>query len=285
MNNFLYSIGDVSKTFKISVQTLRFYEKVGLFIPARRNEETGYRYYTWTQFEQLRLIIHLRNLGLPLKEIKHQLEVQRGDEYLDFMERYSEMIGARISSDIELKELIDRKIRIMRFSRAMPQNTTLYLHFDAQTILKHRQSAKNYDEHEQSIVALLDQHSILPGFGRIGQFISPDDYETPDGELLCAGLFATEDMFTPDTRQNAGDAITVLPAGTYAVIYYRRRTEDTLPFVRQLLDEIRRDGYAPSGDIYRTLTCDVGKTISDEDGYQAFIRILTDAPPRDGNAV
>ena len=106
MNNYLYSIGEISKMFRITVQTLRFYEKSGLFIPARRNEETGYRYYTWTQLDELRLILHLRNLGLPLKEIRHQLEVQRGDEYLDFMERYSELIGARISSDIELKELI-----------------------------------------------------------------------------------------------------------------------------------------------------------------------------------
>ena len=285
MNNYLYTIGEISKMFRITVQTLRFYEKSGLFIPAKRNEETGYRYYTWPQLEQLRLILHLRNLGLPLKEIRHQLEVQRGDEYLDFMERYSDLIGARISSDIELKELIDRKIRIMRFSRLMPQNRTLYLHFDAQTILKHRQSARNYDEHEQSIVRLLEQYGIQPGFGRIGQFISPDDYETPDGELLCAGLFATEDMFTPDTRKNAGGAVTVLPAGTYAVIYYRRRTEDTLPFVRQLLSDVRAAGYAHSGDVYRTLTCDVGRTDPDEDGYQAYIRILTDAPPRDGNAI
>ena len=284
MKNYLYSIGDLSKTFKISVQTLRFYEKIGLFVPERRNEETGYRYYTWKQLERLRFIIHLRDLGLPLKEIRHQLEVQRGDEYLRFMEQYSELIRKRISSDIELKQQVDQKIKIMRIAQAMPQNKTLYLHFDAQTILKHWEPATNYDEHEHSVVSMLGNHSIKPGIGRVGQFISPDDYETPEGTLRCAGLFATDDMFTPGTVQTAGDALTVLPAGTCAAIFYRRRTEDTLPFVRQLLSDIRRDGYAVHGDIYRTLTCDVGSVDPDEDGYQAYLRIAVDAPPLDGTA-
>lgn len=284
-NHLLYTIGDISKTFNVSVQTLRFYEKIGLFAPARRNEETGYRYYTWMQLEQLRLIIHLRSLGLPLKEIKYQLEVQNGDEYLRSMETYSDLIQKRISSDIELKEMIDKKIRIMRISRTMPQNTTLYMHFDEQTILKHWQPARNYDEHEQAVVGLLEQHAVQAGFGRIGQFFSPDNYETPEGELLCAGLFATDDMFTPETRQLSGAALALIPAGTYAVLYYRRPTEETLPFVRQLLDEIKRDGYTHTGHIYRTLTCDVGRTNPDEDGYQAYIRIMVDAAPVNGTAV
>ncbi len=284
MKNNQYSIGDLSKTFKIPVQTLRFYEKIGLFIPEHRDEISGYRYYSWKQLEPLRLILHLRDLGLPLREIRHQLEVQRGDEYLRFMEQYSELIRKRIDSDIELKQQIDRKIHAMRIAQTMPQNRTLYMHFDAQTILKYWQPAVNYDEHERSVVSMLGKYSIKGGSGRIGQFIFPDDYETPDGHLRCAGLFATDDMFTPQTRRVAGDAICVLPAGTYAVLYYRRRTEDTLPFVRQLLGEIQRDGYACSGDIYRTLTCDVGHTDPDEDGYQAYIRILVDAPPVDGDA-
>ena len=284
MKNYQYSIGDVSKTFKVSVQTLRFYEKIGLFVPARRNEQTGYRYYAWEQFEQLRLILHLRDLGLPLEEIRHQLIVQRGDEYLDFMERYSNLIQERIRTDIELKQQIDKKIKAMRLARTMPQDRILYMHFDAQTILRHRQPAINRSEHEHAIVSLLETYSIKAGFGRIGQFFSPDRFETEDGLTLCEGLYVTDEMFTADTLRTAGNAVCVLPAGTYAILFYRKRTEDTLPYIRHLLDEIRRSGYTFRGDIYRTLTCDVGRLKPDEDGYQAYLRILVDAPPTDGTA-
>ncbi|NLT39348.1 MAG: MerR family transcriptional regulator, partial [Clostridiales bacterium] len=109
MKNELFSIGDISELFQISVQTIRFYEKIGLFLPAVVSDTTGYRYYSWNQFERLRLIIHLKELGLSLKDIKRQLDIQRGAEYRSFLENYSKLLESRIQSDTRLKRFIDLK--------------------------------------------------------------------------------------------------------------------------------------------------------------------------------
>ena len=39
-----YSIGDVSKIFDVSIDTLRYYDKIGLIKP-RINPKNRYRYY------------------------------------------------------------------------------------------------------------------------------------------------------------------------------------------------------------------------------------------------
>ena len=50
----LFSIGEVSKLFHISVSSLRHYENVGLLHPEYISADTGYRYYGTEQFEVLK---------------------------------------------------------------------------------------------------------------------------------------------------------------------------------------------------------------------------------------
>lgn len=72
----LYSIGKVSSLMGISVQTLRFYEKIGLFEPCYVNPKTGYRYYEYAQMHKIDRIRYLQKLGIPLKVIE---EIYKGD--------------------------------------------------------------------------------------------------------------------------------------------------------------------------------------------------------------
>ena len=46
-------IGKVASLYDITVQTLRHYDKIGLFRPEVINPETGYRYYSVLQLRKL----------------------------------------------------------------------------------------------------------------------------------------------------------------------------------------------------------------------------------------
>lgn len=48
-----FSIGEMSKLHKISIQTLRYYDQIGLFKPVHVDQESNYRYYSIDQFSQL----------------------------------------------------------------------------------------------------------------------------------------------------------------------------------------------------------------------------------------
>ena len=71
----LYTIGEVSKIFNVSTDTLRFYDKVGLIKPWKEGDN-GYRYYSKAQFEMISTIILLRAIGTPIKKLHHILNQQ-----------------------------------------------------------------------------------------------------------------------------------------------------------------------------------------------------------------
>ncbi len=102
----LFSIGEVSKLFHISVSSLRHYESLGLLAPEAISADSGYRYYSTEQFEVLNTIRYLRALDMPLSEIADFLgnrEVDRIEEKL------RQQKTAVIRKQQELKR-VERKI-------------------------------------------------------------------------------------------------------------------------------------------------------------------------------
>lgn len=70
MKNYL-SIGEVAKIKNIGIKSLRYYEKIGVLIPAYINPETNYRYYSLDQLMVLDLILLCIELQIPLKDMKN----------------------------------------------------------------------------------------------------------------------------------------------------------------------------------------------------------------------
>ncbi|HTG47156.1 MAG TPA: helix-turn-helix domain-containing protein [Actinomycetota bacterium] len=72
----LMSIGEFARRSRLSPKALRLYDGLGLLPPARVDEDTGYRFYEPGQLEQARLIAALRQLQVPLAEIKAILPLE-----------------------------------------------------------------------------------------------------------------------------------------------------------------------------------------------------------------
>ncbi|MFT8457574.1 MAG: helix-turn-helix domain-containing protein [Liquorilactobacillus ghanensis] len=66
----LFSIGQTAELFGISVQTLRYYSKIGILKPFFVDPQNNYRYYSYRQFHIIDRIRYLQHLGLSLNEIK-----------------------------------------------------------------------------------------------------------------------------------------------------------------------------------------------------------------------
>lgn len=66
----LLSISEMAKLRRITAETLRHYDRVGLFKPAYIDPNTGYRFYSIYQYEVLGTIKELRQIGMTIEEIK-----------------------------------------------------------------------------------------------------------------------------------------------------------------------------------------------------------------------
>ena len=68
------TIGEFSKFCRVTIKTLRHYDKMGLLAPKEVDEWTHYRYYHVSQMQQLNAILRLKNLGFSLEEIRELLD-------------------------------------------------------------------------------------------------------------------------------------------------------------------------------------------------------------------
>ncbi len=70
----MFKIGDFSKLVRVSIKTLRHYDRMGLLKPAWVDRFTSYRYYTLEQLPRLNRILALKDLGFSLEQIRRLLK-------------------------------------------------------------------------------------------------------------------------------------------------------------------------------------------------------------------
>jgi DNA-binding transcriptional MerR regulator len=73
------SIGEFARRSLLSLKALRLYDELGVLVPSRVDQTSGYRYYDVGQLEQARLVAMLRQLQLPLATIKELLACDPSD--------------------------------------------------------------------------------------------------------------------------------------------------------------------------------------------------------------
>ena len=65
----LLKIGELAAMAGISVKAMRVYEKKNIIKPVQIDKETGYRYYSAGQLQQVEALLALQDMGFTLNEI------------------------------------------------------------------------------------------------------------------------------------------------------------------------------------------------------------------------
>ena len=106
------SIGQIARAADVNVQTIRYYERRGLFARPPRTP-AGYRQYTDDAIGRLRFIKHAQDLGFSLHEIKELLGLRvRHGAACDAIERKTrqkiEVVQQRIRDLQRMKRTLER---------------------------------------------------------------------------------------------------------------------------------------------------------------------------------
>ena len=110
------SIGEVAERTGLSVHTLRFYEREGLFADPVRRGLNGHRVYGEQDLEWLEMCSNLRASGMPLAGIRRYAElVRRGigneKERLALLRRHREHVTTQIQELTKCLDLISWKVK------------------------------------------------------------------------------------------------------------------------------------------------------------------------------
>ncbi len=109
-------IAEVSEQFGMSVDTLRYYERVGLIPPVNRNE-SGIRDYNELDLRRVDFIKCMRSAGLPVEVlIEYVALVQQGDKTIEarkeILKEQRNLVAARLAEMQKTLDLLDHKIEV-----------------------------------------------------------------------------------------------------------------------------------------------------------------------------
>ena len=109
-------IAEVSEKYGLSVDTLRYYERVGL-IPTVNRTDSGIRDYNELDLRRVDFIKCMRSAGLPIEVlIEYVALVQKGDRTIEarkeILKEQRELLAARMKEIQKTLDILDHKIEV-----------------------------------------------------------------------------------------------------------------------------------------------------------------------------
>ncbi|WP_232374727.1 MerR family transcriptional regulator [Mycolicibacterium mengxianglii] len=105
------SIGDFSRMTQLSVKALRHYHDVGLVTPVYVDPATGYRYYSQQQIPTVQVVRRLRELDMPVAEVRAVLAAQPAQRHSlisEHLRRLEAELAATRGAVESLRALLER---------------------------------------------------------------------------------------------------------------------------------------------------------------------------------
>ncbi len=110
------TIGEVSKSYGISIDTLRYYEKVGLIGPIPKNK-SGIRDFNEESLRQVEFVKCMRGANLPIEALTRYMQLfKQGESTLEqrrqILVKQKEIVLKQIEELKRAKEKLDAKITL-----------------------------------------------------------------------------------------------------------------------------------------------------------------------------
>jgi DNA-binding transcriptional MerR regulator len=180
----LLTIGEFSRASYLTVKTLRHYHDVGLLEPAQVDDWSGYRYYRADQIQSAQTIRRLRELEMPVEQVRGVLLAANAGErnaliaaHLERMEQQLEQTTTAVASLRRLLHEPEGEIAVE--FRAVPPIPALSI--SAVVSLDELVSwwTDAFDELAGTLTAN-DQRAA----GNSGALYAPDVFEQANGEVV-----------------------------------------------------------------------------------------------------
>jgi DNA-binding transcriptional MerR regulator len=206
------SIGAFSRATGLSPKALRTYDRLGLLSPARVDPDTRYRAYTPEQVERGRTIRALRELELPLLEIRALLDATTSDETRELLLAHQRRLAvrsvvidhslARLQSLIEGKESLVNDVTVDPVDPATHRRLAVDLFNRSWRLLE---LGSRTPEQDDELVHVA--HASRYHWGEVG-----NTAHRARGENQCARVYAALGRGEP-ALHHAGRALSTVQAG------------------------------------------------------------------------
>ena len=110
-----YKINEIAKLYGIGVDSLRYYERLGILKP--RRDTNGYRLYSLKEMYKLNMIRDLRRLNFSMEQIKAYLEGQTVDNTLHLLRQEADLVQEQLRELQAKAVLLEKRVATLEAAR------------------------------------------------------------------------------------------------------------------------------------------------------------------------
>lgn len=244
----LLTIGQFAALHGINKKTLMWYDEIGLFHPALIHPDNGYRYYSYYQSSVLETILLLRELDVPIDEIRAFMK-NRSAESMEQL----------------LREKIEDLDRNMAYLKGV-RKTLAYHCQNMQTLMTMDLSEISVVRKEERSLVTVDVSQNI-SFDKTVELITAETkkyqlrrlHDASYGvmipvESLYSGNFDDySKMFIEIPFPIKKGGLHIQPAGAYVRAFYRESEKNAVLCYKKILDYTAEHGLVLSGYSYEII--------------------------------
>lgn len=264
-----YSIGQVAKICDLSVQTLRYYDKIGLVFPNHTDKFSSYRYYSNRDILHIKIVQDMKMLQFSLDDIGKMLKNDSLDSlFIKLESKRTEMMEEISRLEQTVKSIEQRTARIVQLQEI---GSGLK---DNDVLVELKRLPDRYVISDRGLYACGMEPSIVKFTELFGKV---------DVSSLTANLIMTvyhENIMTFDRAESdleyciildhAGpgtDYTRIIPEGDYITALYSGIPNDVSckRIYRRLLEWIEENGYVENGASIEQYIVDAAQLMKPEE--------------------
>ncbi len=252
-----YTVGQMSKLHKVSIDTLRFYDKIDLFKPKFINTESRYRYYTADQFLKLERIKYFRKLNFSIDEIREVIDFNNVELLKEKLAEGKKRVEEELSELQSINRRIEKNLSILNMvgNKENFNKIEIKEYKERYYISKELVDANNQDEVEVGIRELVEHFHE----------------ETFTFDAACA-FFLEKVEFDKDVYMNhnkvgyifdksyisnvKSNKISILPKGTYVSLIYEDDYRKNYVYYKKIREKLEKLSYVPNGEGFEIVHVD-----------------------------
>ncbi|WP_312650471.1 MerR family transcriptional regulator [Aminipila sp.] len=246
-----YTTGEFAKLCNVKKQTLFHYDNIGIFSPEVIGEN-GYRYYSYQQIEVFEIITMLKELDMPLKDIKNYLDTRTPESLIQLLHEKQKEVDNKLTELEWIKNYIKTKTDITTEGLQAETEKVTYVKMPEEYLIATDYSGTPDD---RSIAAAITKHyNYCHDLGlymihSIGSTIRISDM--PKSEIY----YSYTHIYTKVLNKRYPN-LHIKPAGTYAVIYHRHGYNTAFESYKMLINDLLKKGYTPGEYFYEDTMLD-----------------------------
>lgn len=248
MNDFIsskkyLSIGAFSKLAGINRKNLIYYDEIGILKPAFV-KENGYRYYYFNQLDEVSIILALKDLDVPLKEIRNYMENVSPDNLINLIAAQKQKILEELNRLNQMNYIIEQRSNNAPVISSINCSKILLEYCEEEVLFLGSQYLYDANNIEKDFVSFLDyckSKKVLYGYP-LGVYINYDS--------VISDNIRTYKYFYKVSQSLDLIEKTKKPTGLYVIAYDNSYLAEDMKIFDKVNKFIEKNRLKPCGNVY-----------------------------------